>query len=93
MKTIMRFLPPVLFAAGLLALWYVATDLRLVSPVFLPTPARTFDEIASRFADGSIWASIGATVFINSLLHGTHWPITVSLSLLRMDMGDLGQWP
>ncbi len=63
MKTIMRFLPPVLFAAGLLALWYVATDLRLVSPVFLPTPARTFDEIASRFADGSIWASIGATVW------------------------------
>lgn len=54
--------PPLLFAAGLVAIWYVVTDMRLVSPVFLPTPARTFDEIASRFADGSIWTPILATV-------------------------------
>jgi putative ABC transport system permease protein len=26
-----------------------------------------------------IGTSIGATVFINSMLHGTHWPITISL--------------
>ena len=54
--------PPLLFAAGLIALWYVVAELRLVSPVFLPPPTRAFDEIASRFSDGTIWTPILSTL-------------------------------
>jgi ABC-type nitrate/sulfonate/bicarbonate transport system permease component len=40
MKRLLNMLPPLAFAGALLLIWHVATDLRLVSPVFLPTPAR-----------------------------------------------------
>jgi sulfonate transport system permease protein len=62
MKALRNAWLPLLFAAGLVLVWHIVTDLRLVSPVFLPTPARTFDEIASRFADGSIWTPILSTL-------------------------------
>ncbi len=62
MKRLLNLLPPLAFAGVLLLIWYVATDLRLVSPVFLPTPGRAFGDLASRFADGTIWEPLGATV-------------------------------
>lgn len=62
MRRLVDALPPLAFAAALLALWWLVTETRLVSPVFLPTPARTFDELASRFADGSIWTPLLSTL-------------------------------
>jgi ABC-type anion transport system duplicated permease subunit len=61
-KRLLNLLPPLAFAGALLLIWHVATDLRLVSPVFLPTPARAFSDLAARFADGTIWEPLGATV-------------------------------
>ena len=63
MRRFLNLLPPLLFAAGLLAIWYVVAEFRLVSPVFLPPPGRAFGELATRFADGTIWEPIGSTVF------------------------------
>ncbi len=62
MSRALNALPPLLFAAAALLAWWLVTEFRLVSPVFLPTPARTFDELAGRFADGSIWTSLFATL-------------------------------
>lgn len=62
MRHFCHVLPPLLFASALLAIWYIATELRVVSPVFLPPPDRAFSELAARFADGTIWEPIGSTV-------------------------------
>ena len=62
MKRLLAPLPPLLFAAGLLVIWYLVSEFRLVSPVFLPTPERAFGDLVSRFADGTIWEPFGATV-------------------------------
>jgi ABC-type nitrate/sulfonate/bicarbonate transport system permease component len=54
-------LPAVAFAIGLLLVWQLLAELRVISPVFFPAPSRAFEVLASRFADGSIWPSIEAT--------------------------------
>ncbi len=54
-------LDAVAFAAGLLLLWHVLADYKIISPVFFPSPGRTFAELAGRFADGSIWEPLGQT--------------------------------
>ena len=53
MKRLLNLLPPLAVAGALLLIWHVATDMRLVSPVFLPTPARALGDLAARFADGA----------------------------------------
>ena len=61
----MRFLrnvaPPILFAAGLVLIWHLVTDFRLVSPVFLPSPGRAFGELWIRAQDGALWPPLLAT--------------------------------
>jgi sulfonate transport system permease protein len=54
--------PPLLFALALLLIWWFVTDRRLVSPVFLPSPARAFDELAARVSDGTLWTPVLSTV-------------------------------
>jgi ABC-type nitrate/sulfonate/bicarbonate transport system permease component len=54
-------LPALAFAVGLLLVWQLLAELRVISPVFFPAPSRAFEVLASRFADGSIWPSIEAT--------------------------------
>jgi sulfonate transport system permease protein len=49
------------FALGLLLLWQLLAELRVISPIFFPAPSRAIAELASRFADGSIWPSLEAT--------------------------------
>lgn len=51
----------VLFAAGLLLLWHVVAEQKLVSPIFFPSPARTFRTLYESFEDGSIWQPLGQT--------------------------------
>jgi sulfonate transport system permease protein len=54
-------LPALAFAIGLLLVWQLLTELRVISPIFFPAPSRAFEVLAARFADGSIWPSIEAT--------------------------------
>ncbi len=50
-----------LFAIGLLAIWQVLSDLRVISPVFFPPPSRAISELVSRLLDGAAWPSIQST--------------------------------
>jgi ABC-type nitrate/sulfonate/bicarbonate transport system permease component len=51
----------VLFALGLLAIWQVLADMRLISPVFFPPPSRAIAELFDRLVDGSAYPPILAT--------------------------------
>ena len=50
-----------LFALGLLAIWQVLADMRLISPVFFPPPSRAIAELFERLVDGSAYPPIVAT--------------------------------
>ncbi|MGH7033664.1 MAG: ABC transporter permease [Stellaceae bacterium] len=50
-----------LFAAALVGLWQVAADARLVSPVFFPSPTRTFAALVAMEERGDIWRPMAAT--------------------------------
>ena len=49
------------FAAGLLLLWHVLAEQKIISPIFFPSPGRTLGELYGRFVDGSIWLPLGQT--------------------------------
>jgi len=49
------------FALSLILAWQVLADLRLISPIFFPSPARAAAVLVARFADGSIWTPLVAT--------------------------------
>ncbi len=49
------------FAAGIIALWQVLADARLVSPVFFPSPLRTWVALQAMAARGDLWGPAGAT--------------------------------
>ena len=61
MRRIVAHLPAFSFAVGLLLLWQVLSDLRLISPIFFPAPSQALSDLVARFSDGSIWPSIEAT--------------------------------
>jgi sulfonate transport system permease protein len=50
------------FALGLIAIWQVLAEARLISPIFFPAPSRAFSVLAARVTDGSIFAPLAATV-------------------------------
>jgi ABC-type nitrate/sulfonate/bicarbonate transport system permease component len=50
-----------LFAAALIGLWQVAADARLVSPVFFPSPQRTFAALVAMEERGDLWRPMAAT--------------------------------
>jgi sulfonate transport system permease protein len=54
-------LAAIAFAAALVVAWQVLADLRLLSPIFFPSPARALAVLVDRFRDQSIWLPIGAT--------------------------------
>jgi len=49
------------FAACLLMTWQVLANQEWISPVFFPSPYRTGLELVRQFAEGQIWAPLGAT--------------------------------
>jgi sulfonate transport system permease protein len=49
------------FALALILAWQTLADLRLISPIFFPSPTRATAVLLSRFADGSIWTPLLAT--------------------------------
>ena len=56
-----RALPAVLFAAALIGLWQLAAELKLINPIFFPSPARTFGELYLQTTSGRLWQPLGAT--------------------------------
>jgi len=52
----------VAFMAGLLALWQILSYYELISPLFFPSPARTFSTLWTQLLDGQIWPPTLATV-------------------------------
>ncbi len=51
------------FALVLLLLWHTVAAARLVSPVFLPAPARVFDELGLQLREGSLLEPLSATTW------------------------------
>jgi len=49
------------FAACVIALWQVLADARLISPVFFPSPSRTFQAFLAMESRGDIWKPMAAT--------------------------------
>jgi sulfonate transport system permease protein len=49
------------FALALILTWQLLADLKLISPIFFPSPLRAGTILVARFLDGSIWAPIVAT--------------------------------
>lgn len=62
MSRLAKLLLPIGFALALFALWYVVAEMRLVSHVFLPSPERALGDLFARFADGTVWQPLGATI-------------------------------
>jgi sulfonate transport system permease protein len=56
-----RVVPAVLFAAALMGLWQLAAELKLINPIFFPSPGRTFGELYLQVTSGRLWQPLGAT--------------------------------
>ena len=51
------------FAVGLLALWQLASEARVLSPVFFPAPSRAIAVLWERVRDGSLWPPLIETLW------------------------------
>ncbi len=54
-------LAAVVFAAALLLLWQYAAEQHFISPVFFPTPTRTFAALVAMEERGDLWGPMEAT--------------------------------
>ena len=50
------------FALGLLLIWQLLSEARVLSPVFFPAPSRALAVLWSRIVDGSLWPSLLQTL-------------------------------
>ena len=75
-----RFVPPLLFAVALLVLWQLATDAKVISPIFFPSPGRTLGELYGQVESGRLWRPLGATAL--RMLYG--WALA---SLIGIALG------
>lgn len=53
---------PWLFALFLLLLWQLLSFFEVISPLFFPSPARTFSALWGQMVDGQLWDPLKATV-------------------------------
>ena len=51
----------VVFAAAVLVVWQLLTDARVISPVFFPSPLRTFSALTAMEERGDLWKPMAAT--------------------------------
>jgi len=49
------------FALALILGWQLLAELKLISPIFFPSPSRALSVLAARVVDGSIWVPFVAT--------------------------------
>jgi ABC-type nitrate/sulfonate/bicarbonate transport system permease component len=76
------WLGAVLFALGLLLAWQLASDRKLIDPIFFPPPSRTLAELGHQLSEGRFWPAVAAT----SLRMFYGWTLA---SLLGMVLGAL----
>lgn len=55
------WLRAVAFALGLLVLWQIASDLKVISPIFFPPPSKTLLELYRQIVEGTIWTPLVET--------------------------------
>jgi ABC-type nitrate/sulfonate/bicarbonate transport system permease component len=60
-RTIVLKLVAILFAAGVVWLWQILADARVISPVFFPSPTRTFNALRTMEERGDLWRPMAAT--------------------------------
>lgn len=60
-RTLLLNLAAIVFAAAVVYLWQVAADARLISPVFFPSPTRTFAALMAMEERGDLWGPMAAT--------------------------------
>jgi ABC-type nitrate/sulfonate/bicarbonate transport system permease component len=60
-RTIGTKIAALAFAAALLLLWQYAADQRFISPVFFPTPTRTFAALVAMEQRGDLWGPMEST--------------------------------
>lgn len=60
-RGILLKLGAVIFAAAVIYLWQIAADARLISPVFFPSPTRTFAAFMAMEERGDIWGPMANT--------------------------------
>ena len=72
-----RALPAVLFAAALIGMWQLAAELKLINPIFFPSPGRTFGELYTQVSSGRLWQPLGATAL--RMFYG--WLLACSLGI------------
>ena len=71
-------LDAIAFAAGLLLLWHLLAEQKIISPIFFPSPRRTLGQLYERFADGSIWLPLSQTTL--RMIYG--WLLACVLGVL-----------
>ncbi|MFM9968964.1 MAG: ABC transporter permease [Burkholderiales bacterium] len=49
------------FALGMLVLWQIASDLKIISPIFFPPPSKTLAELYRQIVEGIIWKPLAET--------------------------------
>ena len=49
------------FALALVLTWQLFAELKVISPIFFPSPSRALSVLATRVLDGSIWTPLAAT--------------------------------
>ena len=55
-----RVLPAAAFALMLIGLWQLAAELKLINPIFFPSPGRTFGELYMQVTSGRLWQPQGS---------------------------------
>jgi ABC-type nitrate/sulfonate/bicarbonate transport system permease component len=60
-RSIMLKFAALLFAAGVIWAWQLLADARVISPVFFPSPTRTFAALSAMEARGDLWKPMAAT--------------------------------
>jgi sulfonate transport system permease protein len=73
-----RTLPAIVFALLLIALWQLAAELKLINPIFFPSPRRTFNELYLQVTSGRLWQPLGATAL--RMLYG--WLLACALGIV-----------
>lgn len=70
------------FAVGVLLVWHALSTLKVISPLFFPTPLRTLGELWAQVTDGRLWPPLAATAL--RMAYG--W---LAASLLGIALGAL----
>jgi len=73
-----RAVPAVLFALALIGLWQLAAEMKLINPIFFPSPGRTFGELYDQVVSGRLWQPLGATAL--RMLYG--WALACVLGVV-----------